>query len=156
MRNLSRGWTHPGEAPQSARKIGGNERWGDEESATRSLPPRSRWSTDNGGRRGKILSCASYIEGASLRASPVFANCWTMLHCSSRYDWLERIVQADSNILNLVAIQVDWRNWRGLDFEFFLFLAPFSFLSLSINRKKKKKKQKKDKFERMRVCEATN
>lgn len=143
MRNLSRDWTRPGEAPQSARKIGGNERWGDEESATRSLPPRSRWSTDNGGRRGKILSCASYIEGASLRASPVFANCWTMLHCSSRYDWLERIVQADSNILNLVAIQVDWRNWRGLDFEFFLFLAPFSFLSLSINRKKKKNKRNK-------------
>lgn len=142
MRNLSRGWTRPGEAPQSARKIGGNERWGDEESATRSLPPRSRWSTDNGGRRGKILSCASYIEGASLRASPVFANCWTMLHCSSRYDWLERIVQADSNILNLVAIQVDWRNWRGLDFEFFLFLAPFSFLSLSINRKKIKETKK--------------
>lgn len=139
MRNLSRGWTRPGEAPQSARKIGGNERWGDEESATRSLPPRS---TDNGGRRGKILSCASYIEGASLRASPVFANCWTMLHCSSRYDWLERIVQADSNILNLVAIQVDWRNWQGLDFEFFLFLAPFSFLSLSINRKKKKETKK--------------
>lgn len=118
-------------------KLGGTR-----DGETRSLPPRSRWSTDNGGRRGKILSCASYIEGASLRASPVFANCWTMLHCSSRYDWLERIVQADSNILNLVAIQVDWRNWRGLDFEFFLFLAPFSFLSLSINRKKIKETKK--------------
>lgn len=87
---------------------------------------------------------------------PVLANCWTTFHCSSRY---LRDVEADSNILNIVAIPR--RNRKDWISNFFFFLTPYSFLSLSINRERKKREKKRTnlsecEYARPRINSANN
>lgn len=91
---------------------------------------------------------------------PVLANCWTTFHCSSRYLIDLRDVEADSNILNLVAIpRRNRKDW--ISNFFFFFLTPYSFLSLSINRERKKREKKRTnlsecEYARPRINSANN